>query len=75
MYRRTSGGARRQPPPLQQRPYRGISHILMAALEATLLADEDSISYRRLIDAVDAWCMADGTIDRNFLKLHANEVQ
>jgi hypothetical protein len=44
-------------------------NILMAALEATLLADEDSISYQRLIDAVDAWCMADGTIDRNFLKL------
>ena len=44
-------------------------NILMAALEATLLADEDSIGYQRLIDAVDAWCMADGTIDRNFLKL------
>lgn len=46
-------------------------NILMEALNATLLADEDSISYQRLIDAVDAWCMADGTIDRNFLKLDA----
>jgi hypothetical protein len=48
-------------------------NILMAALEATLLADEDSISYQRLIDAVDAWCMADGTIDRNFLKLDGQQ--
>lgn len=45
-------------------------NILMAALESTLLADEDSVSYQRLVDAVDAWCMADGTIDRNFLKLN-----
>ncbi|RYY06995.1 MAG: hypothetical protein EON55_22215 [Alphaproteobacteria bacterium] len=43
-------------------------NILMTALEATLLADEDSIGYQRLVDAVDAWCMSDATIDRNFLK-------
>lgn len=48
-------------------------NILMAALEATLLADEDSISRQRLVDAVDAWCMADGTIDRNFLKLDGSQ--
>lgn len=49
-------------------------NILMAALEATLLADEDSIGYQRLVDAVDAWCMADGTIDRNFLKVDGEKV-
>lgn len=44
-------------------------NILMAALETALLADEDSISYQHLVDAVDAWCMADQTIDQNFLAL------
>lgn len=48
-------------------------NILMAALEATLLANEDSISYQRLIDAVDAWCMADDTIDQNYLKLNGKQ--
>lgn len=43
-------------------------NILLAALETTLLANEDFISYVNLIDAVDAWCISDGTIDQNFLK-------
>lgn len=45
-----------------------LHNILLAALEATLLAGDDFISVANLIDAVDAWCIADGTIDRNFLR-------
>ncbi len=43
-------------------------NILLAALETTLLGDHDFISLESLIDAVDAWCISDGTIDRNYLK-------
>lgn len=43
-------------------------NILLAALETTLLEDDDSIGYDSLVDAVDAWCISDETIDRNFLK-------
>ncbi|WP_306286545.1 ATP-binding protein, partial [Sphingomonas sp. Ant20] len=46
-----------------------LHNILLAALEQVLLADEPSISHRRLAEAVDAWCMQDGTIDRNYVKL------
>ena len=45
-----------------------LHNILLAALETTLLAGDDFISLVSLIDAVDAWCIADGTIDRNFLR-------
>ena len=46
-----------------------LHNILLAALEQVLLAGEDRISHQRLVEAVDAWCIQDGTIDRNFLKL------
>lgn len=45
-----------------------LHNILLTALEETLLAGEDFISRARLSDAVDAWCIADGTIDRNFVR-------
>ncbi|WP_298814738.1 ATP-binding protein [uncultured Sphingomonas sp.] len=45
-----------------------LHNILLAALEETLLAGEPLISMTRIADAVDAWCMADGTIDRNFVR-------
>lgn len=44
-------------------------NIMLAALEATLLAGERFISYGRLVDAIDAWCIQDGTIDHNPLRL------
>jgi hypothetical protein len=46
-----------------------LHNILLAALEPVLLSGEDSISYERLVEAVDAWCLQDGTIDQNYLKL------
>lgn len=46
-----------------------LHNILLAALEQVLLKGEDHISHQRLVDAVDAWCIQDGTIDQNFLKL------
>lgn len=48
-----------------------LHNILLAALEQVLLANEPSISHRRLVEAVDAWCIQDGTIDQNYLKLRA----
>ena len=44
-------------------------NILLAALEPALLAGESHLSYDRLIEAIDAWCLADGTIDHNPLRL------
>jgi hypothetical protein len=46
-----------------------LHNILLAALEQVLLADEPGISHQRLVEAVDAWCIQDGTIDQNYLKL------
>jgi hypothetical protein len=46
-----------------------LHNILLAALDQVLLAGEDHISHQRLVDAVDAWCIQDGTIDQNYLKL------
>lgn len=42
-----------------------LHNILLAALEPVLLADEDHISIDRLVEAVDAWCIQDGTIEVN----------
>ncbi len=46
-----------------------LHNILLAALEPALLAGERSLSYQRLENAIDAWCLADGTIDHNPLRL------
>lgn len=46
-----------------------LHNILLAALEPTLLGNEESISYDRLIDAIDSWCIQDGTIDHNPLRV------
>lgn len=46
-----------------------LHNILLAALEATLIAGEDNISYDRLIDAIDSWCLQDQTIDHNPLRV------
>ena len=46
-----------------------LHNILLVVLEQVLLAGEPAISHRRLVEAVDAWCMQDGTIDQNYLKL------
>lgn len=51
-----------------------LHNILLTALEQVLLAGEDHIGHLRLADAVDAWCMQDGTIDRNFVRLRYSEV-
>lgn len=45
-----------------------LHNILLAALEETLLAGEPFISRACVADAVDAWCMADGTIDQNYVR-------
>lgn len=50
-----------------------LHNILLTALEQVLLAGEDHIGHHRLADAVDAWCMQDGTIDRNFVRLRYSE--
>ena len=52
-----------------------LHNILLAALEQTLLAGEDHIGQQRLVDAVDAWCIQDGTIDRNYVKLRHAETK
>ena len=44
-------------------------NIVLAALEATLLAGERFIGHARLMAAIDAWCIQDGTIDHNPLRL------
>lgn len=49
--------------------------ILLAALEQTLLCQEEYLSHQRLVDAVDAWCIQDGTIDRNYVKLRHAEAK
>lgn len=46
-----------------------LHNILLAALEPVLIAGEDYISYDRLIEAIDAWCLQDGTIEHNPLRL------
>ena len=46
-------------------------NIMLAALEATLLAGERFISHERLMAAIDAWCIQDGTIGHNPLRLRA----
>lgn len=52
-----------------------LHNILLAALEETLLAGESHISRARIADAVDAWCIADGTIDQNYVRNeHAAEL-
>lgn len=45
-----------------------LHNILLAALEETLLAGESHISRDRIANAVDAWCIADGTIDQNYVR-------
>lgn len=50
-----------------------LHNILLTALEQVLLAGEDHIGHHRLADAVDAWCMQDDTIDRNFVRLRYSE--
>jgi hypothetical protein len=50
-----------------------LHNILLAALEQVLLAGEKCIGHQRLVDAVDAWCMQDATIDRNYVKLRYSE--
>ncbi len=50
-----------------------LHNILLTALEQVLLAGEDHIGHHHLADAVDAWCMQDGTIDRNFVRLRHTE--
>lgn len=50
-----------------------LHNILLTALEQVLLTGEDHISHLRLVDAVDAWCMQDGTIDRNYVELRYSE--
>lgn len=52
-----------------------LHNIMLAALEHTLLAAEDHISHRRIAEAVDAWCMQDGTIDRNYVRLRDAEAR
>jgi hypothetical protein len=44
-------------------------NIMLAALEAALLAGERFIGHDRLMDAIDAWCIQDGTIGHNPLRL------
>lgn len=44
-------------------------NIVLSALEPALLAGESHLSYDRLVEAIDAWCLADGTIDHNPLRL------
>lgn len=46
-------------------------NIMLAALEATLLAGERFVSHDRLMAAIDAWCIQDGTIGHNPLRLRA----
>lgn len=46
-----------------------LHNILLAALESTLMAGESHISYDRLIEAIDAWCLQDETIGHNPLRL------
>lgn len=48
-----------------------LHNILLAALEQVLLANEPGISHRRLVEAVDAWCIQDGTIEQNYLKFRS----
>lgn len=46
-----------------------LHNIILAALEPVLMAGESHISYERLSDAIDAWCLQDGTIGHNPLQL------
>lgn len=48
-----------------------LHNIILAALEPVLMVGEKYISYERLSDAVDAWCLQDGTIEHNPLKIRA----
>jgi hypothetical protein len=50
-----------------------LHNILLTALEQVLLTGEDHISHERLAEAVDAWCMQDGTIDKNYVRLRYSE--
>lgn len=43
--------------------------IMLAALEAALMAREDHISYDRLSAAIDEWAVSDGTVDENPLAM------
>lgn len=47
-------------------------NIILSALEPALLDGETSLSYDRLMEAIDAWCLVDGTIDHNPLRLRRN---